>query len=162
MTTAATKCLQRKDDLHEKEYLHRCYGYWIRRGSFGRSTSMRSHDFSYPDDMDCIFCKIIAGTIPSKKVYEDDLTYAFADIDPKAPVHLLIVPKKHIPSLAAIDAADTAIVGHLHAIANRLAVEHTLSKGYRTVINTGADGGQTVDHLHVHLLGGRQMHWPPG
>ena len=112
--------------------------------------------------MDCIFCKIIAGTIPSKKVYEDDLTYAFADIDPKAPVHLLIVPKKHIPSLAAIDAADTALVGHLHAIANRLAVEHTLSKGYRTVINTGADGGQTVDHLHVHLLGGRQMHWPPG
>jgi histidine triad (HIT) family protein len=112
--------------------------------------------------MDCLFCKIIAGTIPSKKVYEDDLAYAFADIDPKAPVHLLIVPKKHIASLIDIDAADTALVGRLHAIASKLAAEHHLSNGYRTVINSGADGGQTVFHLHVHLLGGRQMHWPPG
>ncbi len=112
--------------------------------------------------MDCIFCKIIAGTIPSAKAYEDDQTYAFADIDPKAPVHLLIVPKKHIPSLAEADAGDTAVLGHLHAVARKLATEHNLSAGYRTVINTGPDGGQTVSHLHVHLLGGRQMHWPPG
>jgi histidine triad (HIT) family protein len=112
--------------------------------------------------MDCLFCKIIAGTIPSKKLYEDDQAYAFADIDPKSPVHLLIVPKKHIPSLAETDAADTALLGHLHAVAKRLAAEHNLSGGYRTVINTGPDGGQTVSHLHIHLLGGRQMHWPPG
>lgn len=112
--------------------------------------------------MDCIFCKIIAGTIPSKKLYEDDLVYAFADIDPKAPVHLLIVPKKHIPSLAETDAADIALLGHLNAVAKRLAAEKQLSGGYRTVINTGPDGGQTVSHLHVHLLGGRPMHWPPG
>lgn len=112
--------------------------------------------------MDCLFCKIIAGTIPSKKIYEDDQAYAFADIDPKAPVHLLIVPKKHIPSLAETDAADTALLGHLHAVAKKLAAEHTLTGGYRTVINTGLEGGQTVFHLHVHLLGGRQMHWPPG
>ena len=112
--------------------------------------------------MDCIFCKIIAGTIPSKKVYEDDQAYAFADIDPKAPVHVLIVPKKHIPSLAETDASDAALLGHLHGVAKKLAAAHNLSGGYRTVINTGSDGGQTVFHLHMHLLGGRQMHWPPG
>lgn len=112
--------------------------------------------------MDCIFCKIIAGTIPSKKLYEDDLAYAFSDIDPKAPVHVLVVPKKHIASLAEMDVADIALTGHLHAVAKKLAAEQNLSGGYRTVINTGPDGGQTVDHLHVHLLGGRAMHWPPG
>lgn len=112
--------------------------------------------------MDCLFCKIIAGAIPSKKVYEDDLTYAFADIDPKAPVHLLIVPKKHISSLAETDAADTPLLGHLHAVAKKLGAEKNLSAGYRIVINTGPDGGQTVSHLHLHLLAGRQMHWPPG
>ncbi len=112
--------------------------------------------------MDCIFCKIIAGTIPSKKVYEDDLAYAFADIDPKAPVHLLIVPRKHIASLAEAETADIPLVGQLHAVAKHLAVEHNLTSGYRTVINTGDQGGQTVSHLHVHLLGGRPMHWPPG
>ncbi|QNI31205.1 histidine triad nucleotide-binding protein [Alloacidobacterium dinghuense] len=112
--------------------------------------------------MDCIFCKIIAGQIPSKKIYEDDLTYAFMDIDPKAPVHLLIVPRKHIASLAEADASDTALLGHMHAVAKKIGAEHNLSAGYRTVINTGPDGGQTVSHLHMHLLGGRQMHWPPG
>jgi histidine triad (HIT) family protein len=112
--------------------------------------------------MDCIFCKIISGAIPSKKVYEDDLTYVFADINPQAPVHVLIVPKKHIASLAQASGADTPLLGHLHAVATKLAAEHNLSAGYRTVINTGADGGQTVAHLHVHLLGGRPMHWPPG
>jgi histidine triad (HIT) family protein len=112
--------------------------------------------------MDCLFCKIIARTIPSKKVYEDDKAYAFADIDPKAPVHILIVPKKHIASLDETGADDAALIGHLHAVAKNIAGEKNLSGGYRTVINTGSDGGQTVFHLHVHLLGGRAMHWPPG
>ena len=112
--------------------------------------------------MDCLFCKIVDGKIPSKKLYEDELTYAFPDINPQAPTHVLIVPKKHIASLAEIDAADVALVGHLHAVAGNLASEHHLDNGYRTVVNTGSDGGQTVFHLHVHLLGGRQMHWPPG
>lgn len=112
--------------------------------------------------MDCIFCKIVAGTIPSKKIYEDDRIYAFADIDPKAPVHVLLVPKKHIASLAEIEDADAPLLAHLHLTASKIAAEQKLSGGYRTVINTGGDGGQTVFHLHVHLLGGRQMHWPPG
>lgn len=112
--------------------------------------------------MDCIFCKIIAGTIPSKKVYEDDQACAIVDIDPKAPVHLLVLPKKHIPSLAETDTADISLLGHLHAVAKQLATEHNLNAGYRTVINTGSNGGQTVAHLHLHLLGGRPMHWPPG
>lgn len=112
--------------------------------------------------MDCLFCKIVAGDIPSKKVYEDDLAYAFADIDPKAPVHLLIVPKKHISSLSDVDPADTPLLGHLHAVAKKLSAEKNLSAGYRIVINTGPEGGQTVSHLHLHLLAGRQMHWPPG
>ena|SRR5215471_2708445 len=112
--------------------------------------------------MDCLFCKIIAGTIPSKKLFEDDQVYAFSDIDPKAPVHLLVVPKKHIASLEETDTADSALLGHLYVVTKKLAAEHNLSGGYRTVINTGSDGGQTVSHLHLHLLGGRQMHWPPG
>jgi histidine triad (HIT) family protein len=112
--------------------------------------------------MDCIFCKIIAGTIPSRKVYEDDHIYAFADIDPKAPVHVLFVPKKHISSLAEADAENAALIGQLHLAASRVAAEQNLTHGYRTVINTGPEGGQTVFHLHLHLLGGRQMHWPPG
>ncbi|WP_158749076.1 histidine triad nucleotide-binding protein [Acidobacterium sp. S8] len=112
--------------------------------------------------MDCIFCKIIAGTIPSKKLYEDDRAFAFADIDPKAPVHVLIVPKKHIPSLAEAESGDEALLGHLQLVAKQLAAEHNLSNGYRTVLNSGEEAGQTVFHLHLHLIGGRQMNWPPG
>jgi histidine triad (HIT) family protein len=112
--------------------------------------------------MDCIFCKIVAGTIPSKKLYEDELAYAFPDINPQAPVHALIVPKKHAASLADVDANDAAALGHLLDVARKLAKEQGLENGYRVVINTGPDGGQTVDHLHLHLLGGRAMHWPPG
>ena len=112
--------------------------------------------------MPCLFCKIVAGEIPSKKVFEDDLTYAFRDINPQAPTHVLVVPRKHIASLAETDAADQELIGYLHLVAARIAGREGLSNGFRTVINTGADGGQTVDHLHVHLLGGRAMGWPPG
>lgn len=112
--------------------------------------------------MDCIFCKIAAGQIPSKRLYEDDQVFAFADINPQAPVHALIVPKRHIASLAHASREDAPLLGHLHAVAAELAAQQGLSQGFRTVINIGADGGQTVDHLHVHLLGGRAMHWPPG
>jgi histidine triad (HIT) family protein len=112
--------------------------------------------------MPCLFCKIIAGEIPSKKIFEDDLTYAFRDIHPQAPSHVLVVPRKHIASLIESGPEDEALLGHLHLVAARIAASEGLSDGFRTVINTGPDGGQTVDHLHVHLLGGRSMHWPPG
>lgn len=112
--------------------------------------------------MACLFCKIIAGEIPSKKVFEDDLTYAFRDINPQAPTHILVVPRKHIQSLAEAGAEDQGLLGYLHLTAGRIAHSEGLASGFRTVINTGEDGGQTVDHLHVHLLGGRPMGWPPG
>jgi histidine triad (HIT) family protein len=112
--------------------------------------------------MSCLFCKIVDGTIPSTRVYEDDQCIAFADIHPQAPVHLLIVPREHIASLAEAASEHNALLGHLLWTASNLARQKGLANGYRTVINTGADGGQTVDHLHVHMLGGRAMHWPPG
>jgi histidine triad (HIT) family protein len=112
--------------------------------------------------MPCLFCKIIAGEIPSKKVFEDDLAYAFRDIHPQAPTHVLVLPRRHIASLAETNAEDQALLGHLFLVAARIASSEGLSGGFRTVINTGSDGGQTVDHLHVHVLGGRAMHWPPG
>jgi histidine triad (HIT) family protein len=112
--------------------------------------------------MACLFCKIVAGEIPSKKVFADDLTYAFRDINPQAPTHVLVVPRKHIDSLAETSDEDREMLGYLHLVAARIAKSEGLSKGFRTVINTGPDGGQTVDHLHVHLLGGRAMTWPPG
>ena len=112
--------------------------------------------------MACLFCKIVAGEIPSKKVFEDDLTYAFRDINPQAPIHVLVVPRKHIGSLAETSYEDREMLGYLHLVAARIAKSEGLSQGFRTVINTGPDGGQTVDHLHVHLLGGRGMTWPPG
>ena len=113
---------------------------------------------------DCIFCKIAAGEIPAKKLYEDERAIAIADIDPKAPLHALVIPKQHIASLAEVGASEQekTLVGHLLGVANQLAQERGLSEGYRIVVNIGPDGGQTVDHLHVHLLGGRAMHWPPG
>jgi histidine triad (HIT) family protein len=113
---------------------------------------------------DCIFCKIAAGAIPAKKLYEDEQILAFADVNPQAPVHALIIPKKHIGSLAEVGTGEQekTLVGHLHGVANQLARQLGLGKGYRIVINIGPEGGQTVSHLHLHLLGGRQMHWPPG
>jgi len=112
--------------------------------------------------MSCLFCKIIAGEIPSTPVFEDEQTYAFPDINPQAPVHILIVPRTHIASTAEALPAQSGLLGHLLWVAAEIARQKGLGKGYRLVINTGPDGGQTVDHLHVHLLGGRAMHWPPG
>jgi histidine triad (HIT) family protein len=112
--------------------------------------------------MDCLFCKIASGAIPVTKIYEDDTVLAFPDINPQAPTHILLIPKHHFASLAKTSAADTALLGHLLAAANQVAQQQGLTNGYRTVINTGADGGQTVEHLHLHILGGRHMSWPPG
>jgi histidine triad (HIT) family protein len=112
--------------------------------------------------MSCLFCKIVEGTIPSTAIYQDDRCYAFADIDPRAPVHVLVVPRKHIASLAAAEENDQALLGHLLWAAAEIARAKGLAGGYRVVISTGRDGGQTVDHLHVHVLGGRAMTWPPG
>ena len=112
--------------------------------------------------MSCLFCKIVDGTIPSTPVYQDELSYAFADINPKAPVHILVVPRQHISSLDDADATKRALLGHLLWAAAEIARQKGLAKGYRVVVNTGEDGGQTVDHLHLHVLGGRQMTWPPG
>jgi histidine triad (HIT) family protein len=105
---------------------------------------------------------IVNGSIPSTTLYQDELCYAFADINPQAPVHILIAPREHIVSMAEAGRNDAALLGHLMWVTARIARANNLEKGYRAVINTGADGGQSVDHLHVHLLGGRAMSWPPG
>jgi histidine triad (HIT) family protein len=112
--------------------------------------------------MDCLFCKIASGVIPVTRLYEDEQTLAFADIHPQAPVHILIIPKTHFASLAQTSHEQAPLLGHLITAAVEIAKQQGLANGYRTVINTGPDGGQTVDHLHVHLLGGRHMGWPPG
>jgi len=111
---------------------------------------------------DCIFCRIVKGDIPSKKVYEDDQTYAFEDLDPKAPTHVLIVPKKHIRGLKEAEAADAEVVGRCHLAAAKIAKDRGIEDGYRTVLNVGPGSGQSVFHMHVHLLGGRKLSWPPG
>ena len=111
----------------------------------------------------CLFCGIIDGKIPAKIVYQDDRAVVIVDIHPQAPVHLLVIPRKHINSLDESPAEDEALLGHLLLLAAQQARERGLpSQGYRTVINTGAAAGQSVFHLHVHLLGGRPFHWPPG
>ena len=112
--------------------------------------------------MSCLFCKILDGTIPSTAVYSDSECYAFADIHPQAPLHLLIVPREHINSLAETTADDRPLLGHLLWAAGEIARLQGLANGYRVVVNTGEEGGQTVDHLHLHLLGRRNLGWPPG
>ena len=112
--------------------------------------------------MDCLFCKIIAGDIPSKKVFEDELVYAFCDIDPQAPVHVLLIPKAHIASAAQITEENSAVVAHIFEVAAKLAKELGLDDGFRLVTNCGDSAGQSVKHLHFHLLGGRDFTWPPG
>jgi histidine triad (HIT) family protein len=112
--------------------------------------------------MSCIFCKIIDGSIPSTAVYQDEQCYAFADLHPQAPVHMLVTPREHIASLDDGIEGDRALFGHLLWAAAQIARAKGLGKGYRVVINTGEDGGQSVEHLHLHLLGGRPFAWPPG
>lgn len=112
--------------------------------------------------MDCIFCKIARNEIPSQKLYEDDEIVAFNDLEPQAPVHVLIIPKAHISSANEITAENSDIIGKIFMVAAKIAKEQGLDKGYRIVNNCGEDGGQTVQHLHFHLLGGRKMHWPAG
>lgn len=111
---------------------------------------------------DCLFCKIIAGEIPSNKVYEDDEILAFNDVAPQAPVHFLIVPKKHMASLDDTTDEDAALLAHIMLKIKDIAKDLDLENGYRVVINTGEDGMQSVKHLHVHVLGKRRLLWPPG
>jgi histidine triad (HIT) family protein len=111
---------------------------------------------------DCLFCKIAAKQIPSKIVYEDPDIFAFEDISPQAPTHVLICPRKHMASLDHAFAEDEGILGRLQTVATKIARERQLGGGYRTVMNTGPDAGQSVAHVHLHLLGGRTMRWPPG
>lgn len=112
--------------------------------------------------MDCIFCKIIAKEIPSTLIYEDENVVAFHDINPQAPVHFLIIPKEHIESNDDMTEENSPIIGHVFAVAKRLAKENGLTNGYRIVNNCSEDGGQSVNHIHFHVLGGRKMLWPPG
>ena len=113
--------------------------------------------------MPCLFCRIVAKEIPSSIAYEDDKVIAFHDINPAAPVHVLIIPRKHISDLIALTEEDNFLVAHIHQVAKKLAADlGVASSGFRLVNNCGGDGGQTIEHLHFHLLGGRQLHWPPG
>lgn len=107
--------------------------------------------------MDCIFCKIIAGDIPSTKVYEDDLVYAFRDINPQAPTHILVIPKAHISGVSDITAENSAVVAHIFEVIPQIAKAEGLTGGYRVVSNCGKDAGQTVFHLHFHILGGKAL-----
>jgi histidine triad (HIT) family protein len=111
---------------------------------------------------DCLFCKILAGRIPAKKVFEDEHTFAFEDINPQAPTHVLIIPKKHIVGLKEAEDADAEILGRCQLVAAKIARERGIESGYRTVYNSGPGAGQSVFHLHLHLLGGRALSWPPG
>lgn len=112
--------------------------------------------------MDCLFCKIVAGDIPAKKIYEDDRVVAFHDISPQAPVHFLVIPKKHIRTMHDIQEDDRELVGHIMYTAQRLATELGCEEGFRVVMNCNEHGGQTVYHIHLHVLGQRHLTWPPG
>lgn len=113
-------------------------------------------------DPNCLFCKIGAKQIPAKLVYEDDDVFAFEDINPQAPTHLLICPRKHFVALHNAELGDQALLGKLQSVAAKLATERNVLSGYRTVFNNGSGAGQSVFHLHLHLLGGRNFRWPPG
>ena len=111
----------------------------------------------------CIFCKIIAGEIPSNKVFEDDKVLAFYDIEPQAPVHVVIIPKEHITSANAITAENSSVIAHIFEVIPEIAKKlDVFESGYRIINNCGADGGQTVPHIHFHMMGGRQCTWPAG
>lgn len=113
--------------------------------------------------MDCIFCKIVKGDIPSNKIYEDDKVLAFHDISPEAPIHFLVIPKEHIKSANDINEKNSHIISHIFLVINKIVRELNIAEaGYRIVNNCGKDGGQTVDHIHFHVLGQRDLKWPPG
>ena len=112
---------------------------------------------------DCLFCKIAAGEMETDFVYQDEKVVAFKDLNPQAPVHLLIVPKKHISDLNNLQSEDSELIGHIYQVAKKMAAKYEIAdSGYRLVSNCGDDGGQTVYHIHFHLLGGRKLQWPPG
>ena len=114
-------------------------------------------------EADCIFCKIAAGAVPTDKLFEDEHAVAFRDQNPQAPTHVLIVPKEHLESLNDVSQSDEALLGHLMRLASKIANQLGIAEnGFRAVVNTGAEAGQSVFHLHVHVLGGRAMAWPPG
>jgi len=110
----------------------------------------------------CLFCRIVRGEIPAKKVYEDEHTFAFEDINPQGPTHVLVVPKKHIAGLREAQPDDAELIGRCHLVAAQIGRQRSIENGYRTVLNVGPGAGQSVFHLHVHLIGGRPLHWPPG
>jgi len=111
---------------------------------------------------DCLFCKIVDGDIPADKIYEDDDVLAFRDISPQAPTHFLVIPKKHISDLDTLGTEDDGLVGKMIRVGSEVAEKEGLERGYRAVFNNGPDGCQTVFHIHLHVLGGRQLNWPPG
>jgi len=111
---------------------------------------------------DCVFCRIVRGEVPARIVYQDEEVTAFHDLNPQAPVHILIVPNRHIVGVAEVEPEDESTLGRLFTVARRLAEEMGVTQGYRLVVNSGPLAGQSVFHLHVHLLGGRPLHWPPG
>jgi histidine triad (HIT) family protein len=112
---------------------------------------------------DCLFCRVVAKKIPSKVVYEDQETVAFEDVNPQAPVHVLVIPKKHIPTTLDLSPDDMQLIGHMFRVAADIAKEKGIAeRGFRLVMNTNPESGQTVYHIHLHLIGGRHMHWPPG
>ena len=111
---------------------------------------------------DCLFCKIVAGEIPSTKIYEDESVYAFADIDPQAPFHAIIIPKEHIVSAAEINEKNSQLIAKIFEAVAKIAKKENLADGFRVVNNCGKDGGQTVGHIHFHLLARRNLQWPPG
>jgi histidine triad (HIT) family protein len=113
-------------------------------------------------DPDCLFCRIVAGEIPSDRVHEDDEVIAFRDINPRAPTHVLVVPRRHVPDVQHLTDADAEMLGRLFAAVRSIAADAGVETGYRVVTNVGPDAGQSVFHLHLHLLGGRTMSWPPG
>ena len=110
----------------------------------------------------CLFCRILRGEIPARKVYEDPYVFAFEDIDPKAPTHVLIIPKRHFAGLKEAQTEDAEVIGRCHLAAAEIARQRNIEQGYRTVTNVGPESGQSVFHLHVHLVGGRKLGWPPG
>lgn len=114
-------------------------------------------------DSNCLFCRIVAGEIPAAKVHEDEHSLAFRDINPQSPTHVLLIPKKHLASLNEASPDDHAVLGHLMCVAPRIARQEGVADGgFRVVVNTGADAGQSVGHIHLHVMGGRPMAWPPG